>query len=73
METIYWTQLRAVTEDSAEGASFSSHGRKAVAQATDKLRPARAGILVIFRLNTAPSALGLLFLQGHGLTAVATK
>jgi len=38
----------------------------------DKLRPAGPAFSW-FRLNTAPSVLGLPFLHFHGLTAVATK
>lgn len=61
--------------NSAEGAAFSSRGRKAVVQDLKPRRgpeARRAGTLgPMMRFSVAPSALAHLFSSIHGLTAVA--
>ena len=64
--------------NSAEGAAFSSRGRKAVDQDLNLIEARRAGtfgadtfLRCEMRFSAAPSALDILLSTIHGLTAVA--
>ena len=61
--------------NSAEGAAFNSHDRKAVDQDVGlRSRPVGPTLLAVKRVHAAPSALdNFLIWTIHGLTAAATK